>query len=290
MPPVCWARAIALTCSSSCKDAQSDGIDVAKTKVILQNIRVFSMIRCNVRPMADETTVAKTVSLPSTPEQASKLSLAENLGTVVDSAQSGRWGGIEPKRPNTRWDDLLSDAGHNSREKEQARDEAKVEAAKPNLLSVIQQFVPPPSRRSSWKSSRRNDVRQVEFDPDTGKPLRDAATEPTAPTNLPSMTPPQVPATGVSTPSDQTGPVAGAGCRRAIEELSNQTFQLTEGREREASSDGKGISDQLLLSQVKITRPCAVCTPDHEGSTRMYATHSRGTWVRLLLPSPPCSC
>jgi pilus assembly protein CpaB len=65
------------------KDARA-GIEQAKSKVILQNIRVFAVDQTVQRSPdgGDERTIAKTVSLLLTPEQASKLTLAENLGEV----------------------------------------------------------------------------------------------------------------------------------------------------------------------------------------------------------------
>ena len=118
-----------------------------RSKVILQNIRVFAVDQTVQRSPdgGDERTIAKTISLLLTPEQASKLTLAENFGEVS----------LIPRNPDDEesadmaeysTDDLLSDGGKNSREKEQGRDEARVEKPKDNggLLSAIQQYVPPP--------------------------------------------------------------------------------------------------------------------------------------------------
>ena len=106
------------------KRDERNNIESAKTKVILQNIRVFAVDQTVQRSPdgGEERTIAKTVSLLLTPEQASKLTLAENLGQVSliprnpDDEESG-----EMAEYST--DDLLSDGGKNSREKEQAKDE-----------------------------------------------------------------------------------------------------------------------------------------------------------------------
>ena len=65
------------------KDART-GVDTAKSKIILQNIRVFAVDQTVQRSPdgGEEKTIAKTVSLMLTPEQASKLSLAEQIGEI----------------------------------------------------------------------------------------------------------------------------------------------------------------------------------------------------------------
>ena len=66
------------------KRDERNGVDTAKSKVILQNIRVFAVDQTVQRSPdgGEERTIAKTISLLLTPEQASKLTLAENLGEV----------------------------------------------------------------------------------------------------------------------------------------------------------------------------------------------------------------
>ncbi len=156
------------------KRDERNGIDSAKTKVILQNIRVFAVDQTvqRSRDGGDERTIAKTISLLLTPEQASKLTLAENLGMVS----------LIPRNPNDEesgdmseysTDDLLADGGKNSREKEQVRDEADKPADKGGLLSAIQQYVPPPKPPFVMEIVEAQDVREVKFDADTGKPLHD---------------------------------------------------------------------------------------------------------------------
>lgn len=173
-----------------------NGIDAAKTKVILQNIRVFAVDQ-TVQRSADggeERTIAKTVSLLLTPEQASKLTLAENLGHVS----------LIPRNPNDEeaadmpeysTHDLLADGGKNTREMEQDRDAAEPPKDNSNLLSAIQQFVPPPKPPFVMEIVEAQDVREVKFDPETGKPLRDVPASHTGKTPAaPSMAPPSLPA------------------------------------------------------------------------------------------------
>ena len=159
-----------------------NGIDSARTKVILQNIRVFAVDQTVQRSPdgGEDRTIAKTISLLLTPEQASKLTLAENLGQVS----------LIPRNPNDEesadlaeysTDDLLSDGGKNTREKEQAR-ETQDQQPKDNggLLSAIQQYMPPPKPPFVMEIVEAQDVREMKFDADTGKPIRDAETSPGA--------------------------------------------------------------------------------------------------------------
>lgn len=177
---------------------ERNGIQAATTKTILQNIRVFAIDQTVQRTPdgGDERAIAKTVSLLLTPEQASKLTLAENLGQVS----------LIPRNPNDEeasdtleysTDDLLSDGGRNTRKDEQVRDEAP----KPSgggLLSAIQQFTPPPDPPFVMEVVEAHNVREVEFDSKTGKPIRDAAGA-TAPAMNPAVPPMPAPsATGAA--------------------------------------------------------------------------------------------
>jgi pilus assembly protein CpaB len=182
------------------KRDERNGIDSAKTKVILQNIRVFAVDQTVQRSPdgGEERTIAKTISLLLTPEQASKLTLAENLGQVS----------LTPRNPDDdssgdmveySTDDLLSDGGKGSREKEQARDkEPEKPADKGGLLSAIQQYVPPPKPPFIMEIVEAHDIREVKFDPDTGKPLRDELSTVSPAGALPGAMPP-IPATSTST-------------------------------------------------------------------------------------------
>src|SRR6185503_18409825 len=99
---------------------QRTGVETAKSKVILQNIRVFAVDQTVQRSPdgGEERTIAKTVSLLLKPEQASKLTLAENLGEVSliprnpDDEESNAMAEVST-------DELFGDAEKSSREKEQ---------------------------------------------------------------------------------------------------------------------------------------------------------------------------
>ena len=194
------------------KRDERNGIDSAKTKVILQNIRVFAVDQTVQRSPdgGEERTIAKTISLLLTPEQASKLTLAENLGLVS----------LTPRNPDDdssgdmveySTDDLLSDGGRNTREKEQVREE-KPEPPKDNggLLSAIQSYVPPPKPPFEMTLILGADEpKNKYFDPDTGKLLPDQQ-QPTA--GGPSMAPPgalpPIPPTSTSTGGPTMDPKA----------------------------------------------------------------------------------
>ncbi|MEX0612050.1 MAG: RcpC/CpaB family pilus assembly protein, partial [Pirellulales bacterium] len=160
-----------------------------KSKIILQNIRVFAVDQTVQRSPdgAEERTIAKTVSLMLTPEQASKLSLAEQNGEVS----------LTPRNPDDEaaadWseytiDDLLSDGDKGSREKEQGRDddEGPEQPNSAGLLSAIRAAVPavPPFRMEIVEAQ---DVREMLFDAATGKPIREPAPNSSVPG--PSVTP-----------------------------------------------------------------------------------------------------
>jgi hypothetical protein len=68
----------------------------------------------------------------------------------------------------------LSDGGKGSREKEQGREEEEVKPAEESgLLSAIQQYVPPSKPPFIMEIVEAQDVREVQFDPETGRPIRD---------------------------------------------------------------------------------------------------------------------
>jgi Flp pilus assembly protein CpaB len=170
---------------------QRTGVDTAKSKIILQNIRVFAVDQTVQRSPdgGDEKTIAKTVSLMLTPEQASKMSLAEQIGEIS----------LIPRNPdddsNAEFqeytvDDLLSGGGEkNSREKEQGPQ--KVEPADPtptdSLLTAIQNA--PKKDPFRMEVVEAQNVHEVLFDADTGKPIRPVAEQ-----------------TGVSGPTPQSLP------------------------------------------------------------------------------------
>ena len=153
------------------------GIETAKSKVILQNIRVFAVDQTVQRSPdgGEERTIAKTVSLMLTPEQASKLSLAEQIGEVS----------LIPRNP----DDEESSADAGSHDRRPARATATRAAARRNRASTKTRSRPTPRTTALLTRRRRRvpakppfrmeiveaqDVREVLFDADTGKPIRDA--------------------------------------------------------------------------------------------------------------------
>jgi len=168
------------------------GIEAAKSKVILQNIRVFAVDQAVQRSPdgAEERTIAKTVSLMLTPEQASKLSLAEQIGEVS----------LTPRNPDdeatAEWneytiDDLLADGDKSSREKEQDRDAKEDEepADDAGLLSAIRSVIPPSIPPFRMEIVEAQDVRELLFDGETGKPIRTPESDSVGPTVTPAIPP-----------------------------------------------------------------------------------------------------
>jgi pilus assembly protein CpaB len=185
---------------------QRTGIDTAKSKIILQNIRVFAVDQTVQRSPdgADERTIAKTVSLMLTPEQASKLTLAEQIGEVS----------LIPRNPDdeaaAEWneytiEDLLAEGEKGSRSKEQGlTDDGEPVEEQPSdsssLLSAIQSTPQPAVPPFRMEIVEAQDVREMLFDGETGKPIRPAAE--TQGASGPSVTPSMSPA---STPGESAG-------------------------------------------------------------------------------------
>jgi len=187
---------------------QRTGIDTAKSKIILQNIRVFAVDQAVQRGAegGDEKTIAKTVSLMLTPEQASKLALAEQIGEISliprnpDDEETAGWSEYTVN-------DLLADGDKNTRAKEQGVSEKKKPAEPvPNpssLVSAVQNAAKEPLRMEIVEAQS---MREVLFDADTGRPLRTPG-ENAANAGGP-MLEPKVKATNVSKKSDPA-PVGG---------------------------------------------------------------------------------
>jgi pilus assembly protein CpaB len=173
------------------KADQRNGIMQAQSRVILQNIRVFAVDSTVQRSPdgGEEKTIAKTVSLMLTPEQADKLTLAENLGIVS----------LIPRNPDDESlvnsgtltvEDLWGDAGRSSRSQEQGRDESTDDEPKEDhgaLATVVAEATPPPEPPFTMEVIEREAVRLVEFDRTTGRPIRNESTSTT--TAGPSVTP-----------------------------------------------------------------------------------------------------
>jgi pilus assembly protein CpaB len=197
---------------------QRTGIDTAKSKIILQNIRVFAVDQTVQRSPdgGEERTIAKTVSLMLTPEQASKLSLAEQIGEVS----------LTPRNPDDEkeadWseytiEDLLADGDRGSREKEQNREATEGKGDEPateSLIDVIQSTAPPVTPPWRMEIVEAQDVREVLFDGETGKPIRNMVEESSAP-RVPA-TPASFPAT---TGSDQGDAAKAAADAAAADKL-----------------------------------------------------------------------
>lgn len=152
---------------------QRTGIDYAQSKVILQNIRVFAVDQTVQRSPdgGEERTIAKTVSLMLTPEQASKLALAEQVGEIS----------LTPRNPDddeaAEWteytiEDLLADGERGSREKEQGRGEVEDRPADGNLLSAVSNAAAAMKPPFIMEIIKGHELDTQEFDADTGKPLR----------------------------------------------------------------------------------------------------------------------
>lgn len=160
---------------------QRTGVETAKSKIILQNIRVFAVDQAVQRPAdgGEERTIAKTVSLMLTPEQASKLSLAEQIGEISliprnpDDEETADWA-------EYKIEDLLGDGEKGSREKEQARDAEKDQqqpADHGSLFSALKAIIPPPKLPFRMEIVEAQDVREMLFDAETGRPIRVSAEE-----------------------------------------------------------------------------------------------------------------
>ena len=156
---------------------QRTGIETAKSKVILQNIRIFAIDQTVQRSPdgGEERSVAKTVSLMLTPEQANKLSLAEQIGEIS----------LIPRNPDddsvASWDevkieDLLGSGDSNSREKEQGEptvaDKDNQPADPGGLLAAIQNSLPPARPPFRMEIVLAESVSEMLFDADTGRPIR----------------------------------------------------------------------------------------------------------------------
>jgi pilus assembly protein CpaB len=158
------------------------GINAAKSKIILQNIRVFAIDQ-TVQRSADggeERSIAKTVSLMLTPKQASTLSLAEQVGEIS----------LIPRNPDddqvadsteVTIEDLMGDGEKNSREREQGLDVAKDEAEKSpgsDLLTAVESTAAAPPVKPPFRMEviEAQNVREVMFDGETGRPIREVST------------------------------------------------------------------------------------------------------------------
>ena len=198
------------------KDSKT-GVETAKSKVILQNVRVFAVDQFVQRAAegGEERNVAKTISLLLKPDQASKLALAAQIGEISliprnpDDEESAA-------TPETTVDDLLTGGEMNSRAKEQGK--TKEPSVDPNASSglvsaIVAAVAPKPPFRMEIVEAQG--VREVLFDAETGRPIRPTA-EATGPTLHPTSPGPAGPLPiGGSTPATP----APAATEKMLEEF-----------------------------------------------------------------------
>ncbi len=156
------------------------------TKIILQNIRVYAVDQTVQRSAsadgAEARTVAKTVSLIVTPQQANRITTAENLGDIS----------LIPRHPDDEkivddWeqsiDDLLSRSDSNSRAREQGLDDKEPKIANTGGLSgtlqnalaqIVAVKVAPPF---TMKIVFPDEVKELQFNSETGEPVNQGAQE-----------------------------------------------------------------------------------------------------------------
>lgn len=147
------------------------------TKIILQNIRVYAVDQTVQRTTegTEERSVAKTVSLVMTPQQASRVTTAENMGEIS----------LIPRHPDDdkivddaeqSLEDIFSKSDASSREQEQNAFEkvedhqAQPTAQLPHDLNASA-AAPPADPPFHMKIIYPNEVDQVDFDNTTGEPL-----------------------------------------------------------------------------------------------------------------------
>jgi len=156
------------------KKNERESIANSFTKIIMQNVRVYAVDQTIQRSAdgVEARSVAKTVSLIVTPQQANRITTAENLGDIS----------LIPRHPDDEkivddWeqsiDDLLARSDSNSRKAEQG--ERKTEPASSlaaGLANALQQSVAiettPPFK---MKVIFPDEVQELEFDAKTGEPI-----------------------------------------------------------------------------------------------------------------------
>lgn len=161
---------------------QKFGVETAKSKVILQNVRVFAVDQLVQRAAegGEERSVAKTISLLLKPDQASKLSLAAQIGEISLIPRNPDDEASEAT-PETTVDDLLTGNDTNSRSKEQGEPKAPAENENNGLISAVRAAAAPkPPFRMEIVEAQG--VREVLFDAETGRPIRPATNDAAGPT------------------------------------------------------------------------------------------------------------
>lgn len=183
------------------------GINSPRTKIFLQNIRVYAVDQTTDKSTDGEESrnVAKTVSLIVTPAQANRINLAENMGEISliprnpdDDAV------VEDSEQGT--DELFGRSTSGDREREQyAPEERNSEGAFAGFQSLMQQALAnasaaakPPEKKSDFQMTiiYPNEVSRVRFSAD-GEPLdvqHSAGSSLPFPTPGPFATPSALPA------------------------------------------------------------------------------------------------
>jgi pilus assembly protein CpaB len=149
-----------------------NGVTNPFTKIILQNVRVYAVDQAVQRTSegTEERSIAKTVSLVVSPEQASRITTAENLGEIS----------LIPRHPDDdvivddaeqSLQDIFANSDSNSRERERdafdKEDESDEKIMEEIETTPAVAAVPP----FQMKIIYPNEVSRIEFDPTTGEPL-----------------------------------------------------------------------------------------------------------------------
>lgn len=179
------------------------GISQSKTRLILENVRVFAVESVVQRTAEGDQSrsIPKTVSLLVTPEEASKVALAQNLGELSLIPRSPSDEGSSGHNETTVADLLGEGVQINLRSDE--RPPAPPQPKNPTLIGGLLQYMQKqPESNDVFKMEviEAGGVRDVQFDAKTGELLSDVArggeTKPkTEPTQaLPASGPTQPPA------------------------------------------------------------------------------------------------
>jgi pilus assembly protein CpaB len=191
---------------------QRTGVEETKSKIILQNIRVFAVDQTVQRSAegGDERAIAKTVSLMLTPDQATKLSLAEQIGELSLIPRNPDDEGVADSSEATL-ESLMGTADKNTREREQGGGAAEPADPGAGLATAVQSAIPVkmPLRMEIVEAQA---VREVLFDADTGRPIQ--GTSQASPAGGPTISPSSVPPIG-----DPEDPAPTSDAAKALNEF-----------------------------------------------------------------------
>lgn len=147
------------------------------TKIFLQNIRVYAVDQAVQRGAdgSDSRTVAKTVSLLVTPQQANRITTAENLGEIS----------LIPRHPDDDtivedWEmdssDILAASDANSREKERGNSDKEDDSElglHTMIKSEFERMAAQVDTSFKMKIIYPSEVAELRFNGETGEPLDD---------------------------------------------------------------------------------------------------------------------